>query len=295
MSVRGRGISSALGRTLRTSRGRVGTLLAGAIVVVAVIGPFLPDLAPDAPVLAPFSRPTESHLLGADFLGRDVLARTLNGGLVLLFMAAAATALGVAVGTAAGLIAAFRRGWRDGVIMRTADVVLAIPHIVFSLLLVSVLGAKLWLIVIAVAIGHVPSVARVMRAAGLGVSERDFVRAAGLQGIRDFRILTGEILPNVTAPLMVETGLRLTYSIIVMSGLAFLGFGQAPPAANWGAMINENRPGVILNPWAVLAPAILVAVLTIGVNTFTDAFARVASGIDRKTIATSQAEVGVPQ
>ena len=294
MTVRDWGAASTLGRTIRTPRGRVGALLAGVVAFVAVVGPFLPGFAPDSPVLAPFSKGNSAHLLGADLLGRDVLARTLDGGLVLLIMATAATALGVAVGTALGLVAAFRRGWRDGLIMRTADVVLAVPHIVFSLLLVSVLGPKLWLIVIAVAIGHIPSVARVMRAAGLGVSERDFVRAAGLQGIGDFKILRGEVLPNVVAPLMVETGLRLTYSIIVMSGLAFLGFGQAPPASNWGAMINENRPGVILNPWAVLAPAVLVAVLTVGVNTFTDAFARVASGMDRKILSTSQTEVGVP-
>lgn len=285
MTKRDVGTSSALRRTIRTPRGRVGLTLAALVLVVAFIGPLLPGLAPNAPVLPPFAGPSDGHLLGADILGRDVLARTLNGGLVLFLMALGATILGVAVGTAAGLVSAYRRGWRDGVIMRTADVFLAIPHIVFALLLVSVLGARLWLIVLAVAIGHVPSVARVMRAAGLGVSERDFVRAAGLQGIRDNRILLGEVLPNVTAPLMVEAGLRLTYSIIVMSGLAFLGFGQDPPAANWGGMINDNRPGVALNAWAVVAPALLIAVLTVGVNTFTDGFTRVVGGTDRERVS----------
>ena len=90
-----------------------------------------------------------------------------------------------------------------------------------------------------------------------------------------------EILPNLISPLMVEAGLRLTYSIVIIAGLAFLGFGQQPPAANWGTMINENRAGLPLNPWAVIVPAVLIAVLTIGTNMFTDAVARVAIGVDR--------------
>jgi peptide/nickel transport system permease protein len=91
-----------------------------------------------------------------------------------------------------------------------------------------------------------------------------------------------EILPNLVSPLMVEAGLRLTYSIVIIAGLAFLGFGPPPPAPSWGTMINENRGGLTLNPWAVVVPALLIAVLTIGTNTFTDAFARVAIGVDRR-------------
>ena len=210
------------------------------------------------------------------------MARLLHGGWVLLTMAVIAALLGVVIGTAAGVFAAYTRGWRDGFIMRTADVVLAIPTIVFGLLLVSVLGAQLWLIVLAVAISHGPPVARVMRAAALDVAERDFVKAVELQGVKQFHILFREVLPNLMSPLMVEAGLRLTYSIIFITGLSFLGFGQQPPAANWGSMINENRPGVELNVWGVLAPVVVVALLTVGVNTFTDAYARVAIGIGRR-------------
>jgi peptide/nickel transport system permease protein len=90
-----------------------------------------------------------------------------------------------------------------------------------------------------------------------------------------------EIMPNLISPLMVEVGLRLTYSIVIIAGLAFLGFGQQPPATNWGSMINENRLGLALNPWAVIVPALLIALLTIGMNTFTDAVARVAIGVER--------------
>lgn len=272
---------SVLRKTIGTPRGRFGSVLIAMVVLVAAIGPILPGGSPNAIIVAPFEPSSSGHLLGGDVLGRDVLARVLEGGQVLLIMAVVTTILGVAVGTAAGIVAAYTADWRDGLVMRTADVILAIPTMVFALLIVSVLGAKLWLIVLAVAIGHTPPVARVIRAAALDVSERDFVKAVQLQGVSAPRILLREILPNLTTPLMVETGLRMTYSIIIITGLAFLGFGQAPPAANWGVMINENRVGAAFNVWAVIAPAALIALLTVGVNTFTDAYSRVAIGIGR--------------
>jgi len=206
----------------------------------------------------------------------------LDGGWALLLMAALATALGIVAGTAAGVSAAYLRGRSDGLIMRTVDVILAFPQLVFALLLVSVLGPQLWLIVLAVGLSHAPQVARVIRSATLDISERDYVKVAELQRMPSRKIMTSEILPNLVSPLTVETGLRLTYSIVIMAGLSFLGFGQQPPAASWGLMINENRTGLPLNPWAVIVPAALIALLTIGTNTFTDAFARVTIGIDRR-------------
>jgi peptide/nickel transport system permease protein len=134
---------------------------------------------------------------------------------------------------------------------------------------------------LAVGLSHAPQVARVIRSATLDIAERDYVKVAELQGMRPRKIITSEILPNLVSPLTVEAGLRLTYSIIIMAGLSFLGFGQQPPTANWGLMINENLTGLPLNPWAVIVPAALIALLTVGTNTFTDAFARVAIGIDR--------------
>ena len=203
-------------------------------------------------------------------------------------MAAAATALGVSIGTASGIAAGYLQGRPDGFIMRTVDVLLAFPQLVFALLLVSILGPKLWLVIVAVGLSHAPQVARVMRAATLDVSERDFVKATELLGVKRRRIMAEEILPNLVSPLMVEIGLRLTYSIVIIAGLAFLGFGQPPPSPNWGIMINENRQGLVLNPWAVVVPAILIALLTIGASTYTDAVARVTIGIDR------EAETGAP-
>jgi peptide/nickel transport system permease protein len=266
----------------RTPRGAIGLGLASIIVLVAVVGPFVAPHPSDALVTLTFGKPSAHFPLGGDFLGRDVLSRVLDGGWVLLIMAACATVIGIAGGAAAGVSAAYLRGISDGIIMRAVDVVLSFPQLVFALLLLSLLGPKLWLITIAVGVSHAPQVARVLRSATLDISERDFIKAAELQGMRPAKVMRKEILPNLVSPLMVEAGLRLTYSIVIIAGLAFLGFGQPPPAPNWGTMINENRVGLPLNPWAVIVPALLIAVLTIGTNTFTDAFARVAIGVDRR-------------
>jgi len=268
----------------RTPRGMIGLVLASLVVLVAVIGPFVTPYSPDAnaPLALDFAKPSAQFLLGTDVEARDVLSRVLDGGWVLLIMAACATALGIVGGAAAGVSAAYLRGASDGIIMRTVDVILSFPQLVFALLLLSLLGPRLWLITIAVGVSHAPQVARVLRAATLDLSERDFVKAAELQGMRPAKVMWKEILPNLVSPLMVEAGLRLTYSTVIIAGLAFLGFGPPPPAASWGTMINENREGLALNPWAVIVPALLIALLTIGTNTFTDAFARVAIGIDRQ-------------
>jgi peptide/nickel transport system permease protein len=160
-------------------------------------------------------------------------------------------------------------------------VFLAFPQLVFALLLVSVLGPKIWLIIVAVGISHAPQVARVIRSVALDVCERDYVKAVELMDTPGRRVMIGEVLPNLMSVVMVEVGLRFTYSILIIAGLSFLGFGIQPPAANWGLMINENRIGLVVNPWAVIVPAGLIAILTIGLNTFTDAIARASLGVDR--------------
>jgi peptide/nickel transport system permease protein len=256
--------------------------MALAVVLTAVIGPALSPHSPNALLTLSFAKPSGQFPLGGDVLGRDVLSRVLNGGWLLLLMAVAATAIGIVAGTAAGISAAYLRGVRDGIILLTVDVILAFPQLVFALLLLSLLGPRLWLIVLAVGLSHAPAVARVIRSATLDVAERDYVKVVELQGMRPVKVMAREILPNLISPLMVEAGLRLTYSIVIMAGLAFLGFGQPPPAPSWGTMINENRIGLQLNPWAVIVPAVLIALLTVGTNTFTDAVARVTIGVDRR-------------
>ena len=273
---------SVLWTAARTPRGTAGLVMAALVVLVALVGPAFAPHPPNALLTLTFARPSGQFPLGGDELGRDVLSRVLVGGRLLLLMAVAATAIGIVLGAAAGISAAYLRGAPDGIIMRSVDVILSFPQLVFALLLLSLLGPRSWLIVVAVGVSHAPAVARVIRSATLDIAERDYVKVAELQGMRPAKVMAREILPNLISPLMVEAGLRLTYSIVIMAGLAFLGFGQPPPTANWGTMINENRVGLPLNPWAVIVPAVLIALLTIGTNTFTDAIARVTIGVDRR-------------
>jgi peptide/nickel transport system permease protein len=271
-----------LSRATHTTRGCVGLVVLSSVVAVAVIGPFFAPHSPTEFVTTPFAQPSSHALLGGDALGRDVLSRVLDGGRILLAIAVISTVFGVGLGVLLGLAAAYLGGRADSAIMRIVDVVLAFPQLVFALLLISMLGARLWLLCVAVIVSHAPQVARVVRAGALDVAERDFVRAAELQGESKLRVMWGEVLPSLTSIVMVELGLRLTFSILIIAGLSFIGFGLQPPDPNWALMINENRIGMIGNPWAVLAPIVLVAMLTVGVNTYTDAVARASLGLDRQ-------------
>ncbi len=196
-------------------------------------------------------------------------------------MSLAATLIGVGLGLMVGLTAAYLGGVWDEILMRIADVFMAFPQIVLALLLVTAFGPKVYLIIITVGISHAPRVARVIRGAAQQVVERDFIKAAEAVGEPRRRVIFGELLPNVTSPLLVEFGLRLTYSIGLIAGINFLGLGLQPPQSDWGLMIQENRLSLTVQPWGVLLPIIAIAVLTVGTNLLTDAYARAAIGINR--------------
>jgi peptide/nickel transport system permease protein len=266
---------------LRVRRTQVGLALTAIVVLTALLGPYVAPHAPTDFVGVPFSPPADGAPFGTDNLGRDVLSRFLFGGRILLGLSVLATLLGVGAGAVIGIVAGYRGGWRDEVLMRTNDVVLAFPQVVVALLFLSIIGPKLWLLVAVVGGSHAPRVARVIRSATLAVVERDFVKAAEAIGVRRRKIMVGEILPNVTSALMVEFGLRLTYSIGLIAALSFLGLGLQPPTADWGLMINENRIALTVQPWAVVLPVTAIAVLTIGTNLVTDGLARASIGIDR--------------
>ena len=227
--------------------------------------------------------PDPYAVLGTDYIGRDVLTRVLYGGRTVITLALAATLIGLGLGVTLGLITGYARRWVDESIMRILDVVLAFPQIVLTLLFVSIVGPKLWLIVLMVGISHAPRIARVIRAATLEVAQRDFVRAAEAFGVARVKIIFSEILPSTTSPLLVEFGLRLTYSIGLIAALSFLGFGLQPPAADWGLMINENRIGITVQPWPVFMPVLLIGILTIGTNLIADGLGRALIGIERDT------------
>jgi peptide/nickel transport system permease protein len=272
-------LSGALG----TRRGKVGAGLALFVLAIAFLGPLIPAGSTTGFNAPPFTKPFTGHagLLGSDALGRSVLARTLHGGWAIMLLAIAATALSIALGAGAGVVAAYRRGWAENVTMRGVDVVLAMPQLVFVLLLLSVIGPKWWLLIIAVGLSQAPQTARVIHGAAQNVCERDFVKAVAVWGVPPRTVLRRHVVPNLITPLMVETGLRLSYSIILISGLSFLGLGTRPPNPDWGVMVNENRLGLSSNFWGVIAPAILLALLAVGTNTFADAIARANLGEER--------------
>lgn len=268
--------------TMHQWRARIGLTVFVIMVLIALAGPLIAPHSPNQFVSAPNSPAGEDGLLfGADSLGRDVWSRFLYGGRSVLGMSVAATLIGVGLGVVLGLTAAYLSGVIDETIMRIADVFMAFPAIVLALLVVAALGPNVLLIIVVVGITHAPRTARVIRGAAQQVVERDFIKAAEAVGEPRRRILFGELLPNVISPLLVEAGLRLTYSIGLIAGLNFIGDGLQPPTADWGVMINENRLSLTIQPWGVLLPVLAIALLTVGTNLLTDAFARATIGIER--------------
>jgi peptide/nickel transport system permease protein len=266
---------------LGLGRTRIGLGLVLIIAAIAIFGPLIAPHGPADFIGLPNTGPSGAARFGTDHLGQDVWSRFLDGGREILLLATAATLLGLAIGTSLGLLAAYSKGALDDVLMRSMDVILAFPSIMLALVAIATLGASAWLIILAVGLTNVPRVARVTRAAAQPIVERDFVAAAEAIGVPRWRILFGEILPNVLSPLMVEASLRLTYSIGLIAGLAFLGFTPNPNGADWGLMIQENQIALVVQPWGVVLPIIAVALLTMGTGMVGDGIARAAAGIDR--------------
>ena len=266
---------------LELGRTRIGLGLVLIIAAIAIFGPLIAPHGPADFIGLPNTGPSGAARFGTDHLGQDVWSRFLDGGREILLLASAATLLGLAIGTSLGLLAAYSKGALDDVLMRSMDVILAFPSIMLALVAIATLGASGWLIILAVGLTNVPRVARVTRAAAQPIVERDFVAAAEAIGVPRWRILFGEILPNVLSPLMVEASLRLTYSIGLIAGLAFLGFTPNPNGADWGLMIQENQIALVVQPWGVVLPIIAVALLTMGTGMVGDGIARAAAGIDR--------------
>ncbi|MFI6359697.1 ABC transporter permease [Streptomyces sp. NPDC050743] len=265
---------------LASGRTWVGILLTALVTAAASLGPLFAPHGENDIVGAPYSDSAPGALLGTDYLGQDVWSRLLAGGNWVLVTAVLATMLGMVLGVAAGLLAGYARGWVDEVVMRVCDVVLAFPQIVLVLVLLSVAGPERWLVVVVVGVSHAPRVARLTRGMTTGLATREFVQSAEALGEKRSRILFAELLPNMSAPLLAELGLRLTYSVGLVASIGFLGFASDPSAADWGLMINENRLALAVQPWAILAPVLAIAVLALGTNLVADGIARAAAGSD---------------
>jgi peptide/nickel transport system permease protein len=209
-------------------------------------------------------------LLGTDYLGRDVLSRFLQGGLTTVGISAGGTLLLYLVAAPLGLFSAvLGRAW-DTVVMRLMDVLLCIPGLLLALLLINGLGGSIRTLLLCVVLAQLPSAVRVLRSAALEVATRPFVEVSRARGDSILTIARCDILPNITAVLVSDAGLRFRSAAILVTAVNFLGLGLAPPTADWGLMISENLNLLTLNPWAALAPAAALAALTISANAVAD-------------------------
>ncbi|MGH2614058.1 MAG: ABC transporter permease [Thermomicrobiales bacterium] len=268
-----------LGTALRTLRQTPSAIVGLGIVLFWVFSAiFWPLFAPFDPAAQDYgallATPTREHLFGADHLGRDVLSRVLAGSREVLLLAPAATLIGIVGGIVVGLSAAYYGGWFDEILMRVMDAIMAFPFIILVLLILAVMGSSARNVVLVIGLGYIPLTGRVVRSAALSVRNLDYIAAARLRGARGPDIMLTEILPNIWGPIVVESTVRLGYAIFAVASLSFLGLGIPPPSANWGAMVNETRLYLTINPAIVLAPTLAIASLVVTVNLVADGLRR---------------------
>ena len=297
----GRGFTGFIRLAWATKTGRVGLPIVAVHLVLALVGPLLaPYSATDfnyypSGELKQFVGPSWEFWLGSDQFGRDVLSRVMSGATSLIGMSLAGAALGVAAGTAVGMSSAYRGGKVDDVVMRIMDGLMSFPSLLLALLVVATLGARsapvawldsLWdetLVVFTIAIVNTPRVARVMRSVTLSIKELEFVQNAKLRGEGSAYIVFQEILPNTLPTLAVEMSVRLSYAVLLVSSLGFLGMGVQPPSPDWGLMISQSRQFLFSAPWAALAPVVAVATLVVGVNLLADGIKQ-ARGLPQREV-----------
>jgi peptide/nickel transport system permease protein len=258
-----------------TIEGRIGLLVGATVVFVIVFGRFLAPYPPTKLAVGPpASGPSWDNLLGTDGLGRDVLSRFLTGGDTVLVIPLIAVVLAYLVGGSLGMFAAYSRGVADVLIARTFDLLLTLPPLLIVLVIIAGLGSSNVILVVTVALVFVPRVGRVIRGATQGVIANDYVAAAQARGERTPAIIGREVLPNIAGPAIADFALRLTFAIMFISTLNFLGIGADPPSPAWGLTVAESRSILSIAPLATLAPAAGIAALAISSNLIADALTR---------------------
>jgi ABC-type dipeptide/oligopeptide/nickel transport system permease subunit len=240
-------------RFLRHRSAQIALTIIVALLAVAFLGQLAAPHDPESQIGVPFGTPSSSSPLGLDYRGEDVLSRVLAGGSTVVLYGGAATLLAYLIGGTIGLVAGYRSGFTDPVLMRLMDVLLAFPPVILLLLVATGFGNSPRALILGVVLVQVPSIARILRTATLEVSVRGYVEAAVARGDSLIAILRREILPNVWSTIIADAGPRFTVSIL---------------------LIAANRAGITINPWAVLAPAIVIGLLTVAINVLADAIAR---------------------
>jgi peptide/nickel transport system permease protein len=262
---------------------RLGLVITLFVVLFALVGPWFAPRDPISFAGPVFGPPRVDAPVGFDFLGRDVLSRVLAGGRSVVWMSLAVASLALVAGTWIGMVAGYGNRTLDQAIVWATDVFHSFPNLILVLLVVSMLGREPWLIVITAAAAMTPGVVRLTRGLTLGLGSHEFVEAAEVVGLSRFRIRVFEILPNLARSLVVHFGAMLSWAVGILAALSFLGYGVAPPAADWGLMINENRVGLQIQPWAVITPMVLIALLALGTNVLAEGLGRLASGDEKET------------
>ena len=261
----------SLGRKPMSLQLKVGLLLTLTIVLLGLLAPWIaPHPWDTISIKSRFLPPNSTYWLGTDEFGRDVLSRVLMGTRLSIAMGVSATLVSLAIGIPIGLAAGYFQGRTDEVLMRFADVLMAVPPIMLGLLVLAVTPPSLWKTALTVGFVYIPPIARVTRSVTLSLAHEDFIQAAKARAETNTYILFRELLPNAWPPLIVEASLRVTYAILLGSALSFLGLGAQPPSSDWGLMISEARSFIDRAPWIALAPGLAMCALVIGVNLIGD-------------------------
>lgn len=248
----------------------IGLILTALFLIAAIFAPLIAPYGLGEIVGDVWAPASGQFLLGTDNLGRDLLSRMIYGARTTIFIAVMATALSFSLGAILGFTAAVVGGWFDTGMSRFVDLLMAIPTLIFALVVLSVLPSTLLTLILVMGILDATRVYRLSRAVAIDINVMDFVEAAKLRGEGKGWIIFREILPNALSPLVSELGLRFIYAVLFLSALSFLGLGVQPPDADWGGMVKENKDGIVFGIPAALIPAAAIAALAISVNLVAD-------------------------
>jgi peptide/nickel transport system permease protein len=258
---------------------KLGILIVLSYMFVALFAPWLTSYGESEIVGGPFELWSDQYPLGTDNLGRDMLTRLLYGARNTIGIALITTLLAFLIGGVTGILAAILGGWADQLMSRIVDVLMAIPSLIFSLLLLTIFGTSIPVLIVIIAVLDSTRVFRLARAVSLNVVVMDYVEAARLRGEGLAWITRHEVLPNIMPPLVAEFGLRFCFVFLTIASLSFLGLGIQPPTADWGSMVRDNATLISYGDITPLLPAAAIALLTIGVNFIVDWFLHKTSGL----------------
>lgn len=246
---------------------KVCTAILVIFILTSLLSSFISPYDPNAQDLVnKLMPPSAEHLLGTDYLGRDVLSRLLYGGWVSLSVSLLSGTFAAVVGILLGLISGYMGGAVNRVIMGITDVVLSIPGLVFTLIIAAIMGSSVFSLTLAVGIGMIPTYIRMMNGLVLSLRENDYIVASQLVGQKERRILLKHLLPNAFPSLIVLYTINLGQAIMTESSLSYLGVGINPPTATWGNMVADAYPYLMTAPWLAIIPGICIIVLIISLN-----------------------------